>query len=400
MKYLINSFPKVKFADIYQESIYWLGLGVFLYTIGKYLDYRIFYFFEPLRNTNLDRIVIFSTEKLLYIVLALLVLVMVYRLWKNIDHQTKLIPAFFAVVSTGIITYILKSIFEIPRPYIAMDLTALVEASSFSFPSGHTATAFALLIPFWRVSKVLGTLWAFFAIFMGFSRVYEMVHFPSDVAGGIFLGGIIGAIFSHPEMQKLIKILWEKNLEFRRQSFHFIFGILLVFTHWKGFLDLYQIAIILVLGLFVSFLSQYKKSKFLTKTLRLFDRPRDKNFPGRGAFYFLLGVFLCFSFFPEKIAYSAILILSVGDSFNHLFTTRLQNIVRMPWNKRKNISGVVLGILFGTFAAHFFVGVIPALIASTVAITAETYPLRIGKFFIDDNIFVPLLAGGVLLILT
>ncbi len=400
MKFLIKRFPKVDFSTIYQEFIYWFGLGIFLYTIGKFLDYRIFNFFAPLRNQLLDRIIIFSTERLLYIVLGIFALIMFYRIWKSIDHQTKMIPAFFAVITTGIITYILKSFFEIPRPYISMSLEPLVEASSFSFPSGHTATAFALLIPFWRVSKILGVLWMFFALFMGFSRVYEMVHFPSDVAGGIFLGGIIGAIFSHPEIKKWLKILWEKNLEFRRQSFHFIFGILCVFTHWRNILNIWEIAIFLVIGLIISFFSQHKKPKFLTKTLNIFDRPRDKKFPGRGAFYFLLSVFLCFLLFPTKIAYAAILILSVGDSLNHLFTKKLQHIVRIPWNKRKNISGVVLGIALGTFSAQFFVPILPAFIASTIALLAETYPVKIGKVFIDDNIFVPLIAGGILMVLT
>ncbi len=399
MKFLIKRFPRVNFYIIYQEFIYWFGLGIFLYTFGKFLDYRIFNFFAPFRNEILDKIIIFSTERLLYIILGVLVLIMFYRIWKNIDRQTKLIPAFFAVITTGITTYILKSFFEIPRPYIIMSLEPLVEASGFSFPSGHTATAFALLIPFWRVSKILGIIWMVFALFMGFSRVYEIVHFPSDVAGGIFLGGIIGAIFSHPEIQKWIKILWEKNLEFRRQSFHFIFGMLCVFTHWRGILNLPEIAILLIIGLFISFFTQHKKPKFLTKILNLFDRPRDKKFPGRGAFYFLFSVFLCFLLFPTKIAYASILILSVGDSLNHLFTKKLQHIIRIPWNKRKNISGVVLGIALGTFAAQFFVPIFPAFIASTIALFIETYPVKIGKFFIDDNIFVPLIAGGILMLL-
>lgn len=396
MNFLFNRFPRINFSLIRKELFYWVGLGLFLYAIGKYLDYRIYDFFEPYRGEILDQVTIFATEGLLYIILVIFGLTALYRMWKHPDHHTKMIPAIFAVATTGILSYILKSFFAIPRPFKVMDLQPLVEAGSFSFPSGHTATAFALLIPLWRVSKYLGVLWAFFAIFMGFSRVYERVHFPSDIAGGIFLGGLIGAFFSHPEMQKWIKHLWAKNLEFRRQSFHFIFGIAFVFAHWKGFLDLRGIGAILVIGILVSFASQYGKFKFLTQLLNLFDRPRDKKFPGRGAFYFLLGMFLCFLLFEVKVAYAAILILSVGDSLNHLFTKKLQNIVRMPWNKRKNISGVLLGVVLGTFAAQFFVPLLPALLASTVAIFAETFPFRLGKFYIDDNIFVPLLAGGIL----
>ena len=244
-------------------------------------------------------------------------------------------------------------------------------------------------------------MWAIFAIFIGFSRVYENVHFPSDIAGGIFLGGLVGAFFSHPEMRKMVDLLWQE-LEFRRQVFHFIFGFSCVFLHWAGFLRLWQIAALLIIGLLISFFSQYYKIPFVSRLLEKFDRPRDRKFPGRGAFFFLLAVFLSILIFRGenlKIAYAAILILSVGDSLNHLFGAKLQRI-RFPWNKRKNIVGVGIGILSGTFAAQFFVPLLPAFIASTIAISLETIPFRIGKIYIDDNVFVPLVAGVVLWVLT
>ncbi len=400
MKYLKKQLLNINFEPVKREALWWSGCGIFLFALGKLLDGFVFGILQgEWRHPLLDEFIVFLTERFIWVILVAFALVTAIRVLQKPDHKSKLVPAAFAVFITGIIAFILKSFFHVPRPFeiAALGVDPLVKAASFSFPSAHTAVAFALLIPFFRISKALGICWALFAILIGFSRVYENVHFPSDIAGGIFLGGLIGAFFSHPEIRKMVTVLWEE-LEFRRQCFHFVFGFSCVFMHWAGFLQLWQIAFLLVIGLVISLVSQYAKIPFISEILQYVDRPRDKKFPGRGAFFFLLGVFLCLLIFsgPDiKIAYSAILILSVGDSLNHLFGAKLQRI-RFPWNRRKNIVGVGIGILSGTFAAQFFVPLIPAFIASSAAILLETMPLKIGKFYLDDNVFVPLVAGGVL----
>jgi len=386
---------KINFKSLQKEIFLWSFLGVSLFLLGKYLDTYAFEFLGQFHTPKLDSLVIFLTEIFIYFILGAFGCFTVYRVWKNNDHYSQLIPALFAVMTSGIWAYVFKSFFGIPRPFRELALEPLVEAGSYSFPSGHTAVAFALLIPFWRISKLLGISWFVFALLVGLGRVYEFVHFPSDIAGGVFLGGIVGALFSHPEIHKMILLLWKK-LEFRRQSFHFIFGFIFVFAHWSGFLRLREIGVLLIIGLIISILSQYKKLPLVADILKLFDRKRDKNFPGRGAFYFLLAIFLSLFLFPLKIAYASILILAVGDSFNHLIGGTYIKKINMPWNPRKNTSGMILGILMGTFASQFFVPLLPAFIAASIAIIIETFPFRIGRFYIDDNLTVPLTAGFIL----
>lgn len=63
----------------------------------------------------------------------------------------------------------------------------------FSFPSGHTTTAFCLLAiySFYTEKKWQRLLLLFVAILIGISRMYLLHHFLSDVVAGILLGAII-----------------------------------------------------------------------------------------------------------------------------------------------------------------------------------------------------------------
>jgi membrane-associated phospholipid phosphatase len=87
--------------------------------------------------------------------------------------------------------YLLKEIVKRPRPYLTYpDLKNVTEESSWSFPSGHTSSAFAfatsmsLSYPKWYVIVPTYTL----ASAVGFSRMYLNVHYPSDVLVGAILG--------------------------------------------------------------------------------------------------------------------------------------------------------------------------------------------------------------------
>jgi len=397
MNFIRRAFQRIDYRTPEKEILAWLVFGGVIYWFGVWGDRYFLPVILPLHGSWLDIATVLLTEWFMYGFLGLFALVTAWRVWKSEDHHSQLVPALFSVVTALILAYIFKSVFAVPRPFVEYSLDALVPAISYAFPSGHTAVAFALLIPFWRISRWLGLAWCAFALAVGFSRVYELVHYPSDIAGGIFLGGAIGLIYSQPEAQKLLSLLW-KELEFRRQSFHFMAGFLVVFLHWAGFLRLRFIALALVLGLIISIVSQYRKLPIISEIFHLFDRPRDKDFPGRGAFYYFLGVFLTLLIFSQEhinIAYAAILILAVGDSLNHLIAAPLK-IGKVPWNRRKNVLGVTLGILAGTLAALWFVPWQAAFVASTVALLVETVPWRIGKYYLDDNILVPLVAGGII----
>ncbi len=65
--------------------------------------------------------------------------------------------------------------------------------SEYSFPSGHTTVAMDTMTPLFLFTNKKKSWVAFlFVIALGASRNYIMVHYPSDILGGIIIGGIAG----------------------------------------------------------------------------------------------------------------------------------------------------------------------------------------------------------------
>jgi undecaprenyl-diphosphatase len=87
-----------------------------------------------------------------------------------------------------------KNLIGRPRPYETWcDLPCLLAPPDrFSFPSGHTMTAFAVCANY--AVLVPGSELFFFpvAILIGLSRVFLGCHYPTDVLAGAVLGGGIG----------------------------------------------------------------------------------------------------------------------------------------------------------------------------------------------------------------
>jgi dolichol kinase len=120
-----------------------------------------------------------------------------------------------------------------------------------------------------------------------------------------------------------------------------------------------------------------------------FER-RDVAFRGKGALFFLLGIWLTAAAFWEH-AFPALLLLAIPDAL----ATALAPFVhgpRLPWNHRKSVwgSSVFLASAFAILLP--FVPVAGAFLIALLLAAIESFDYREIPF-LDDNIVIPLVAG-------
>lgn len=140
---------------------------------------------------------------------------------------------FLIALSVGIAslinTVILKDVFQRLRPYNYEWTNGFVFNDEFyrppflhipkswSFPSGHTASAIAPAFVIWYYKKYkFGIPAMIFALLTAFSRIYVHDHYPTDVLFGIVTGiisGIVCVIIGNLIFDKLIPHIKKKREE-------------------------------------------------------------------------------------------------------------------------------------------------------------------------------------------
>ena len=103
-----------------------------------------------------------------------------------------------ALFIANVAVYFLKIIIAEPRPFLVLPNVDLLVAENeiYSFPSGHSASSFAVMIVIGLMYKLnlkgktyrlIYPLLAFASV-IAFSRVYIGVHYPLDVVVGALIG--------------------------------------------------------------------------------------------------------------------------------------------------------------------------------------------------------------------
>ncbi|MFQ5531424.1 MAG: phosphatase PAP2 family protein [Candidatus Nanoarchaeia archaeon] len=126
-------------------------------------------------------------------------------LWKS-HKRGWVLPLWFTLLLTGIISFIIKYAIQRPRPYqlgLVSAFEVLQKAShivwNFSFPSFQAMLVFSAIPILSKEFPKFKYIWIIFAGLVGFSRVYFGVHFLSDVLAGGLIGYIIGALIVKQE---------------------------------------------------------------------------------------------------------------------------------------------------------------------------------------------------------
>ncbi len=389
-----------KFYYEHQKALLFIYLLLFLITF--FFDNQLLVKGVELRFNSLDGLMLYLTDfGMLFFAIILVFYLIIHQNWKW------LILLILSLACSFEITYLLKLIFQVPRPYFSMELATipLTQAAGYSFPSLHSAFCIGI-IPF--IPKIFKFKWqkalAFIiCLIIALSRPYLGVHFVSDILAGGLIGFLTSKylIFAEDNLGFSNWFLTQikTKLEVRRQLAHIVFGVIIVFLIELRLLTPELLLIILFLGLILSFLTKKYQIPFIHKILVLFERPQDLNsFPGKGPIFLVFGAYLCLMFFPLNIAKASIMILTLGDSFSHLIG-KYFGTTKVPFNQDKMLEGSIMAIIIATLGALLFVKLSQAFFASLITITIEAiYPKKMAKY-IDDNLFMPILAGIIMLIL-
>lgn len=139
-----------------------------------------------------------------------LYLFLIYLLWKKYKNQIWIVLVFTAVlIATTDQTHLhlFKNTFERLRPTHEPGLEGLVhylrdyKGGTYGFVSGHASNSMAIAV---FVSILLGKtqkwilpVMLFWALLVGYSRIYLGVHYPGDVICGALWGAILALGFGY-----------------------------------------------------------------------------------------------------------------------------------------------------------------------------------------------------------
>lgn len=166
-------------------------------------DTELFLFLNNLGSESWDEFWRIVTEKWSSIPLYVILLYLIYKKLGTKGTLIVLVCAALLVTATDQLANLFKYNIMRPRPCRLESLQDSMRfvadgCGRFGYFSAHAASSMGvavflglLLRPFF---KYLPFLLLFWAVLLGYSRIYLGVHYPLDVITGMFFGGILGLL--------------------------------------------------------------------------------------------------------------------------------------------------------------------------------------------------------------
>ena len=169
------------------------------------LDQRLFFFLNGKHNAFFDFIMYWASDPYIWLPLYIGLAVYLYRYFRQAAFYLFFCILLLESLSDQLSSHLIKNWVQRPRPshveaYIPyIHLSKAGPGGEYGFVSSHAANSFALalflalLLP--RGNYAIKCLLIGWALLVSYSRIYNGVHYPGDVLGGILLGGMLAFIF-------------------------------------------------------------------------------------------------------------------------------------------------------------------------------------------------------------
>lgn len=146
----------------------------------------------------------FGESGIFWIVLS--ILLMIFPKTRRAGFTMGLALLIGVILGNGV----MKNVIARPRPYdfdptLAHRLAWGEMTTDYSFPSGHTLASFEASVGLFLRHKKWGIAALVLAFFVCISRLFLLVHYPSDVLAGAILGTCFAILSA-----KIVDLLWKK----------------------------------------------------------------------------------------------------------------------------------------------------------------------------------------------
>lgn len=176
-----------------------------LQNLGR-LDQELFLWLNGKHNAFFDVVMYWASNQFIWIPFYLWLAVYLFRKLGKIVYCYYFCIALLITASDQLSSHLIKNWVRRPRPSHVPEISPMIHLSAagpgglYGFVSSHASNSFALAIflvltlpPAYRWLKYGMVGWAGL---VAYSRIYNGVHYPGDVLGGMLLGTLLAFLFS------------------------------------------------------------------------------------------------------------------------------------------------------------------------------------------------------------
>jgi undecaprenyl-diphosphatase len=169
----------------------------------KELDTELFLYLNSKHNAFMDTVMFWASHRFVFIPLYALFLFLAWKYYGRKVWLVALAVVLLIVLADQVSVHAFKNVFLRYRPCYNEIICKQVHLNDgkggmYGFISSHAANTFALAMFLWLLFrgkiKYFGFLIFAWAAFVSYSRIYNGVHYPLDVAAGAIVGMGIGVV--------------------------------------------------------------------------------------------------------------------------------------------------------------------------------------------------------------